>query len=1205
MLLTLEKYVAIAYSAPMRTIRGWSDVAGITLLSAWLAGSSAAQQEPLIVDLATGFSPAHVVEEHFFHWRGLDFFIVRDEEHGAELWVSGPSTDGPRLLRDLNPGPRFSLPRFPGVASDRLLFVANVGLNVVLWSTDGTTSGTRQVATVGELPNDGVTKAELGQDAYYFSRRFLTGYQVWRSDGTPEGTQPALDICAHPLCSSVRSGRRLNDKAVFVEGADLIAVELGQTRRTVLDPDCRACRFTVEVDGSWFLTDGFVDLLVTNGTPEGTERLDLELLRSYKWAASPTALFALVQGSSQPELVRVDARTRRVTTLHRFDDQFPLALGVVGSSVLVLAYDSSVLGTVLVSISTASGQAVNLATLTEESASFQGALTVPALQRWFFLLRVGSSPASTRRYVLFASNGTTSGTRELAEFPFATSLVEGGPEVRFLASDSGHGLQLYASDGSASGPVLVSDFDLLPDSSQPRAFVERDGNSVFFNYVQTNRSGAIGRYRHDVVGRFQEPVALDSVPALLGNQLFYLSDDGRLLNGAAEITSGFTELGIARQSEDRLYLGVSNNFEAAVVSTDGTASGTHTTTFDICGLPIPLPLPCPGYLGPSHLEPLAGGVVFDLEGSLFYTDELLTDRVTLANGLFGDVLVHDNLAYFTVGRSGTWLVMASNGVSGESHLPGLENSENFAAADEPTLVLHNDSVHFFQPTEPDSRSPSLWRASGLDASVVLAEPLPGGGEFIVLGAVSTPSGLIFRVQDLSGLQRSGLWWTDGSTSRFLADVGDGPFSTRPEATLESRTAATYGDRVVFSGFDAESGYEPWVTDGTERGTFRFADINPGTGSSSPENFSIVDDRIFFSAIDPEVGRELVILSTDALFAAPELTINGESLVLEGEPLMLSATSSEPLDNLCWRFGDELTTDLSCTATGADVTHVYELPGNYEVTLRGERTLPSGTIQSVTAKLEVVVGDDCFGCLGEGRFVVSVDWALRDGTRGSGTPLAFSDDTVLFWFFDEGNVELAVKVLDGTVINAHHWVIYGALSDVEYTVTVEDTRSGETKTYDNEAGDFCGAIDIEALPATILPVSTTAATGQLVDVTAPLVEVSQEGGSCGSATSLCLQDGRFQVNVSFFDPGSETMRAGRPIPTSDESGMFWFFDEGNVELLVKILDGRPVNGHHWLYYGGLSDVAYRLEITNTATGEITIRENAAGEICGGAFVDLLD
>jgi hypothetical protein len=73
----------------------------------------------------------------------------------------------------------------------------------------------------------------------------------------------------------------------------------------------------------------------------------------------------------------------------------------------------------------------------------------------------------------------------------------------------------------------------------------------------------------------------------------------------------------------------------------------------------------------------------------------------------------------------------------------------------------------------------------------------------------------------------------------------------------------------------------------------------------------------------------------------------------------------------------------------------------------------------------------------------------------------TDDTGAFWFFDAENVELAVKVLDGRVINERYWVYFGALSDVEYTVRVTDTVTGAVRTYENPRGTICGQADVNA------------------------------------------------------------------------------------------------------------------------------------------------
>src|SRR6266567_4186051 len=91
------------------------------------------------------------------------------------------------------------------------------------------------------------------------------------------------------------------------------------------------------------------------------------------------------------------------------------------------------------------------------------------------------------------------------------------------------------------------------------------------------------------------------------------------------------------------------------------------------------------------------------------------------------------------------------------------------------------------------------------------------------------------------------------------------------------------------------------------------------------------------------------------------------------------------------------------------------------------------------------------CLNGGRFAADVTWRDFQGNTGSGHPISLTGDTGYFWFFSSTNVELVVKVLDGRGINSSYWVFYGALSNVEYSMTVTDTVTGTVKTYANPSG----------------------------------------------------------------------------------------------------------------------------------------------------------
>jgi hypothetical protein len=85
------------------------------------------------------------------------------------------------------------------------------------------------------------------------------------------------------------------------------------------------------------------------------------------------------------------------------------------------------------------------------------------------------------------------------------------------------------------------------------------------------------------------------------------------------------------------------------------------------------------------------------------------------------------------------------------------------------------------------------------------------------------------------------------------------------------------------------------------------------------------------------------------------------------------------------------------------------------------------------------------------------------------------------------------------------------------------------------------------------------------------------------SSLTLLGGRYQVAVAFSRPGVGTPISERAsaVRLSDRSGYFWFFDSTNVEVTVKILDGRPVNGHYWVFVASMTDVALTIAVTDAS------------------------
>lgn len=349
--------------------------------------------------------------------------------------------------------------------------------------------------------------------------------------------------------------------------------------------------------------------------------------------------------------------------------------------------------------------------------------------------------------------------------------------------------------------------------------------------------------------------------------------------------------------------------------------------------------------------------------------------------------------------------------------------------------------------------------------------------------------------------------------------------------------------------------------------------------------------------------------------APAAPAPGQAVSFDG-----GASTGAPAD-FFWVFGD------GATGSGQVVSHTFGAPGSYTVTLSVSPTGCSspGCIRSTSKVVEVggeqVSANGCAGeladdpdklCLGEGRYIVEVDWQNqhkeeRPIGEGQFRRLGGSESTGFFWFFDPESIDLIIKIIDGSVLNDHVWVFFGGLSDVIYEMRVTDTLTAKTKTYKNLAGTVCGAPDTTAFSTAGLTAPATASTA-----TAGLSRISAEANEAQEV--LHLLDGRFRVTVNWENhhvPANAPLQtgAGRSITGTDGSGYFWFFEPTSLDLVVKMIDAREFDGNFWVFYGSLTDVKYSLVVEDLVTGETWTREKPKGTWCGGydlaAFPPLTD
>lgn len=106
--------------------------------------------------------------------------------------------------------------------------------------------------------------------------------------------------------------------------------------------------------------------------------------------------------------------------------------------------------------------------------------------------------------------------------------------------------------------------------------------------------------------------------------------------------------------------------------------------------------------------------------------------------------------------------------------------------------------------------------------------------------------------------------------------------------------------------------------------------------------------------------------------------------------------------------------------------------------------------------------------------------------------------------------------------------------------------------------------------------------------------SDHPSSCAvSPNGHCLQKGRFLAQVRQRVGAGPWEDARTVAAVADDSGLFWFSNPRNWEMMLKVLDGCSVNDHFWVFLAATTDVEYEVTLTDTWTGTERIYLNPGG------------
>ena len=169
----------------------------------WSAAPDGSAQ--LLQDLTVGDAPT--ILNDFAFLRGRMLFSQRDG-----IWATDGTPVGTHRILDLSPGATSNSNEF-WLIGDRVFFTARVENQLQLWKTDGTVDGTKVVKTLGDV--QGLQLVETGGQVFFTADDENRGEELWITDGTPTGTRLVKDILDGPESSDITNMLALQGRIYF------------------------------------------------------------------------------------------------------------------------------------------------------------------------------------------------------------------------------------------------------------------------------------------------------------------------------------------------------------------------------------------------------------------------------------------------------------------------------------------------------------------------------------------------------------------------------------------------------------------------------------------------------------------------------------------------------------------------------------------------------------------------------------------------------------------------------------------------------------------------------------------------------------------------------------------------------------------------------------------------------------------------------
>ncbi len=662
-----------------------------------------------------------------------------------------------------------------------------------LWRTDGTEAGTlRMDDPADELrvnydPDDNNGIAHNGL-FYFVAESENEGEEVWVSDGSEHGAWLLKDLWPGSDGSEPYEFAALGDHVFFV----------------ALD----------SVSGS-------ERLWMTDGTEAGTQIVTPDALSEiiFYGVMNGKLYFTAYTEQTHYDLWVTDGTEAGTHIVHDmgFEDYSSMGKGVIaGDKIFYSGYGGSTDNYELWVSDGTDGGTTQVKEINASAGSYPDHLT-PIGDKILF------SASDAEGLALWVSDGTEVGTKKLLAINYLRDGFSTGDMAYFSLDDGSNGRELWRTDGTVAGTVMVK--DILPNAGgDPRYFALFEGQ-VFFSANDENGarepwvSDGTEAGTHLLVDADRLWHSFPSYLTALDEGVFFIARDADLSyepwlsDGTDEGTQLIKDINTKEENPYPQYYTVGANgflYFAAndyvhgseLWVSDGTSDGTY--------MALDLNVGSNGS-NPGHRDsPTNDMVVF--KDALFFT--------ALGEGVYGrpQIYTGDGTA------EGTSVLLAA--------APLVESYDYRYLTPGATKMIFtaNHPTHGVEP----------WVTDGTPENTFLLKDIYAGTSSSSLQHLAAMGdSFFFNAND--GTNGTELWKSDGTEAGtvMVKDIYEGTASGSPQYLTPQ------GDKVFFSAQDNTHGNELWVSDGTEAGTWMVKDITAGSGGTSPREIKAFGDQVVF------------------------------------------------------------------------------------------------------------------------------------------------------------------------------------------------------------------------------------------------------------------------------------------------------------------------------------------------------------------------